>query len=260
MPHVRLSAADWSFAANFPSPEQYYRVLKSLGYEAAEMVEPGRRAAAKAAGLRLLNIAGPSNLNRAHELEKNIAALKSAIADAAAAGLEQLIVFSGNRGQAPGEPAITDDAGRRACIAALKGAATEAERARLVMTLEVFNQFDHPDYQCDSGAFAFDVARGVSSPAVKVLYDLYHMDRMKEDVADQVVGNLSYVAHLHVAASPTRTAPTESSLPDYASIVRKIVAAGYRGFWGMEFSVRGDAMTELRESAALFQRWSGEPG
>ena len=256
MPQIRLSAADWSFAGKFPSPEQYYRTLKELGYEAAEMVEPARRAAAKSAGLRLLNIAGPSDLNRMHELDKNITAPRSAIADAAAGGLSQLIVFSGNRGQGPGAPAIADDAGRRACIAALKGAAGDAERAGIVMTLEVFNQFDHPDYQCDSGAFAFDVVRGVSSAAVKVLYDLYHMDRMKEDVAEQVVANLPLVAHLHVAASPERIMPTESSLPDYASIVRKIVAAGYRGYWGMEFGVRGDAATELRESAARFRKWA----
>jgi hydroxypyruvate isomerase len=253
---IHLSAADWCYVGKAASAAEYYRGLKELGYDAAEMVEPAHRAAAKAAGLRLLNIAGPWNINRAHELEKNIAVLKSSIADTAAAGYEQLIVLSGNRGQGPGQPPIPDDAGRRACSAALKGAAASAEKAGIVLTLEVFNQFDHPDYQCDSGPFAFDVVREVSSPAVKVLYDLYHMARMGEDVIEQVVRNLPYVAHLHVAATPKRDLPTAQSQPDYVKIVKAIAAAGYAGFWGMEFLPQSDVLTELRQSATLFRQWS----
>jgi hydroxypyruvate isomerase len=253
---IHLSAADWCYVGKAASAEAYYQGLKELGYEAAEMVEPAHCTAAKSAGLRLLNIAGPWNINRAHELEKNIEVLKTSIAATAAAGYEQLIVLSGNRGQGPDQPAIPDDAGRRACVAALKGAAASAEKAGIVLTLEVFNQFDHPDYQCDSGPFAFDVTREVSSPAVKVLYDLYHMARMGEDVIDQALRNLPYIGHLHIAATPNRDLPTAESQPDYAKIVKAITAAGYTGFWGMEFIPRSEVLGELRQAATLFKQWS----
>jgi len=243
-----LSAADWCFVRTDDDAARYYHRLTESGYAAAEMVPPQRRPMARAAGLRLLNFAGASALNRAENRSKAVGQMRDEIAQMAAEGIEQLIVFSGNR--AAQDPAV----GIVNCIAALKQVAADAERAGIVLTFEVFNTFDHPDYDADNGDYGFAVARGVSSPAVKVLYDLYHMHRMGEDVAAKVIANLEYVAHLHVAGSPKRDFPGEKQAIDYAKFVRSIHAAGYRGAWGMEFlpTVGADAGEELGRAARLF--------
>ena len=248
-----LSAADWCFVKPADDAARYYRRLAESGYAAAEMVPPERRVLARAAGLRLLNFAGAGGLNRAENRATVIGQMRQQIAQMAAEGIEQLIVFSGNRaGQSP-------DIGIANCIAALKEVASDAERAGIVLTFEVFNTFDHPDYDADHGDYAFAVARAVSSPAVKVLYDLYHMQRMGEDVAAKVIANLEYVAHLHVAGSPTRGFPGTDQSPDYAAVVRSIHGAGYRGAWGMEFlpGAGNDAGEMLDRAARLFRGYLG---
>ena len=50
------------------------------------------------------------------------------------------------------------------------------------ISFEVFNRFDHPDYVADNSAFAYDVVTRVNSKSLRVLYDIYHMLRMEEDV------------------------------------------------------------------------------
>ena len=177
--------------------------------------------------------------------------IREQIAQLAAEKIGQLIVFSGNRrGQNPTE-------GIASCITALKHVAPDAEAAGVVLTLEVFNTFDHADYDADHSDYAFEVAQAVSSPAVKVLYDLYHMYRMGEDVAGKVIANLEYVAHLHIAGSPKRDFPGDQQSMDYRDIVRRIHRAGYRGAWGMEFLLDADTQANeaLDRAARLFRSY-----
>jgi hydroxypyruvate isomerase len=247
-----LSAADWCFIKPEDDAVRYYQQLAKYGYTAAEMVPPERRAIARAAGLHLLNIAGAGNLNRATNRAKAVSEMRQQIAELSAEGIAQLIVFSGKRdGQDP-------SVGIANCIAALQDVAADAERANVMLTFEVFNTFDHPDYDADNSNFGFDVARGVSSPAVKVLYDLYHMHRMGEDVTAAVTANLEFVGHLHVAGSPKRDFPGDQQSLDYGKVVQQIHKAGYRGTWGMEFlpADAANVALELNRAANLFRNYS----
>jgi hydroxypyruvate isomerase len=92
---------------------------------------------------------------------------------------------------------------------------------------------------------------------VKVLYDLYHMHRMGEDVSARVIANLEYVAHLHIAGSPQRDFPGDQQSIDYLSIVRSIHQAGYRGAWGMEFlpDAEADVNETLDAAARVFRSY-----
>ena len=251
---LQLSMADWSFFKGIHDAAQFYRSLRGFGYSAAEMVDPARQDIALAAGLKLLNMTCrnfPGLMNHAEQREQAIADMRNDIQIAAARGIGQLIILSGNR------KGLDDAAGQRNCINAIKAVAAEAEKAGVVLTLEVFNRYDHPDYQADNSAFAFNVVRAVSSPAVRVLYDLYHMHRMGEDVATVVVRNLPWIAHLHVAGSPNRDFPGNGQEMDYRQIVRTIHQAGYRGFWGMEFLPARPPLDELADAAKLFQSLAG---
>lgn len=255
---LSLSASEWSFLTEDGDPAGLYRGMKACGYNAIEMPTRANREAARAAGLEVLNIAGPgmqggTQLNRDSDHAELVPKLRGCLEDAAVARIPQVIFFSGNRA------GIADDAGRDACIRGAKALAPDAERLGVTLTLEVLNRFDHPDYQADSTAFALDVVRGVSSPNVKLLYDIYHMDRMGEPVLDDIVKHLPYIEHLHVAGSPERDQPSSDQRIDYAALVRRALDAGYTGHWGMEFLPANDPLIALDQAGRLFQSYARMP-
>jgi len=250
MPQLLLSAPDWCFYKDQPDPAAYYRKLKSLGIAGVEMVDPSRWEHACAAGLSILNQSGPGmtrGLNRTAHHAELLPEIRALIAKAAAAKIPHVIVFSGNReGQ-------DDHEGERNVITALKALAPEAERAGVTLIFEMLCAQNHPDYQADHSSYGFDVVNAVGSPAVKVLYDIYHMSRMGEDVVRDVATHRDIIAHLHTAESPKRSVPHRDGEIKYGSIVDAITRTGYDGYWGLEFVPQGDVMAEIQQAVATFR-------
>jgi hydroxypyruvate isomerase len=253
MPRLRHSAADWCFFNPQYDAAKYYRSLKDIGYHGVEMVEPERFDAARAAGLEIVNLSGPGKergLNDPANHAELMPEIRRVMALAGANGIRQVIVFAGNRG-------TVDDATGLANVAtALRTLAPEAQRLGVTLAFEMFNTFDHPGYMADNSAFGFELARQVGSPSVKVLFDIYHMFRMGEDVHAQLVENLHLVSHIHTAASPKRNRPGPTGAIPYQQIVRHVHAAGYRGYWGHEFLPAADSVKELQMVFDQFEEWA----
>lgn len=250
---IKLSAADWCFVRPEDDPVDYYRKVKELGYLGIEMAAPERWSAVKETGLSLINIIGPGmqdGLNRIKNHARLIDEIGKLLEIAQMQKIDHVIIFSGNRaGQ-------LDMEGLENTISALKQLARKAEATRVTLACEVLNSFDHEDYQADHSAYAFELVKAVSSPFVKVLYDIYHMGRMGENVRRDVLENLEFIHHLHVAGSPKRDFPGEGQEIDYPLLVRDIHRAGYRGYWGQEFIPGEDRFGELKRVADLFQSYA----
>lgn len=246
MADICLSAADWCFYRETYVPEEYYRRLAALGIAAAEMVDPARMPAARAAGMPLLTLGAPGmtqGLNRRENHDALLPQLRQAILDTKAAGAPYLIVFSGNR------DGVSDEAGLANCIDGYRVLAPVAENAGVTLLFEMLCAYDHPGYQADRSAFGFTVAGEVASPAMKVVYDIYHMHRMGEDVLGDILGNLDLIAHLHLAESPRRSVLAPGGEIDYPAIIPAVQDAGYQGYWGLEFIPQGDPLEELARAA-----------
>ncbi len=243
----KLSAPDWCFLKPGVEPAAHYARLKALGYGAVEMTKPEHRAAARAAGLEVINLSGPGmqrGLNRREHHAELLPQIRACIAEAAAERIGQVIVFSGNRDcQREGE-------GRANCIAALRDLAPDAARAGVVLILEMLNSFDHRDYQADRSDYGFAVVKAVGSPAVRALYDVFHMVKMGDDPQADLAANLPLVAHIHLAEVPARTTPLPEGRIAHRALARQVAAAGYRGWWGMEFCTDGDVYAELEKAKA----------
>lgn len=205
-------------------------------------------------GLRVVNLCGPgmegASLNREADHEALLPKLEATIEEARSRGVGQVIVFSGNR-------AGTSDADATDAMArGLRALLPSAERAGVVLTLEVLCKYDHPDYQADNTAFAAGVVERVDSPHVRLLYDIYHMHRMEEEVGRVVLDRLDMIAHLHIAGSPKRDLPGADQAIDYEPLVKSVLDAGYSGQWGFEFMpVGGDPVRELDEARRRFDAW-----
>jgi hydroxypyruvate isomerase len=250
MKRIKFSAADWCFVGKSGlDPATYYGELRRIGYEAVEMTWAGHRAAAHAAGLEVINLCGPGmqkGLNRLENHAELLPQIRQSIAEAGQDRIPYVILFSGNRaGQ-------SDSEGIKNCIVGIEQVVGDASQAGVTLLFEMLNSFEHPDYQADSSKYGLEIVKRINSPALKVVYDIYHMERMGEDSVKDVTGNLSLCPHLHVAESPARTRPLADGKISYREIVGKIVRAGYAGYWGMEFLPGPDVIGDLRAALTEF--------
>jgi len=248
---VKHSAADWCYLERSGlSPAEYYRQLRAAGFTGVEMVAPPHRALARAAGLQLVTQSVPDlerGLNHRAHHEWLIPEIHAAIDDAHANQVQHLIVFSGRRA------ALSEAQGIAACVDGLRSVAAHAETTGVTVLLEVLNEFDHTDQQCSRMAFARPVIEAVGSRAVKMLYDLYHGERMGDDLTTWDAATVGLIGHIHVAASEARSRPRPGTAPDYPALIPAIIAAGYQGFWGHEYFPGTDVVADLSACRAHLQ-------
>jgi len=254
MMNLLQSVPDWCFFKEGMDAPSYYARVKSLGFGGVELVDPKRWGAARAAGLPIVTMSAPGMMDGANK-ERNrtsiLGQIRESLSTASANGIPIVIVFSGSRqGQDEGE-------GLRQCMTVFKELSGDAERLGVTLAFEMLNSIDHGDYMADSSRFGFDLAEAVGSHRFKILYDIYHMHRMGEDVMADILGHLSSIAHIHVAGSPRRDFPGTEQEIDYANIVKRVSVAGYKGFWGQEFVPTGkDPFSELESAGRLFSRYA----
>ncbi len=249
---IRQSFAWWAFtAAREIDPATLLREAAAAGAQGVEMLPEALWPVARDAGLSIVTLTG-------HTLERgfNDRSLHAALADevrrnidtAAAGGCEAVIVFSGNRiGDGADEPAI------QACIEGLAPVVAHAEAAGVRLLMELLNsKVDHPGHQCDRTAFGADVVRGVGSPALRLLYDGYHMQLMEGDLSRTIQANFDLIGHIHTAGAPGRRDldnRQEINWPAIAGLLRHL---GYRQWVGHEFVPRGEPVPALRAALAQF--------
>ncbi len=82
---------------------------------------------------------------------------------------------------------------------------------------------------------AFEIARKINDPRIKVLYDIYHMQVMEGDVVRRITNNIDLVGHLHIAGNPGRNEFFIGEL-DYYNIIELIDDAKYEGYFGLEYA------------------------
>ena len=87
-----------------------------------------------------------------------VASYEAVIPQVAAAGLTNLICFSGKRN------GLTDLQGWENCEKGLKRLMPLAEKHNVVLTMELLNSVGHKDYQCDHTVWGVELCRRVGSP------------------------------------------------------------------------------------------------
>ena len=171
--------------------------------------------------------------------------LEVALPLAARAGVPNLITMFGNR-----DPARDDRAAIDSCIAGLAKIAPLAEESRVTICVELLNsRIDHPGYQGDHTAFGVAVMKGVNSPRVKLLYDIYHMQIMEGDVIRTIRDNIQWIGHFHTGGVPGRHEIDGSQELNYHAIANAIADQGYTGYLAHEFiPTRADGFVSLADA------------
>jgi len=220
---------------------------KSIGYRSVELLSEKEWEVPKKHGLECAMANGfgtiPVGFNRPDNHDKLVADAERMIPLVAAAGVPNIVVFSGNRA------GLSDGEGIANCIAGLKRVTPTAERHNVTLCLEMLNsKVDHKDYQADHTAWAVQVVQGVNSPRLRLLYDIYHMQIMDGDVIATIRANAGHIAHFHTGGVPGRAEIDDTQELNYRRVMQAIADLGFTGFVGQEFVPKRDPLSSLKQA------------
>jgi hydroxypyruvate isomerase len=249
----RHSVTRWPF--NKFTVDELARMARELRIDSVELLEPEEWAIARKHGLTCAmgyaTVPEPRTrltrgFNRVEHHAWLIPAYERTIPLAAAAGIPNLICFSGNR------EGLSDEQGLEHCAHGLKPLMPAAERHGVTICMELLNsKVDHPDYQCDRTAWGVALAQRVGSERFKLLYDIYHMQIMEGDVIRTIRDNSAYIGHYHTAGVPGRHEIDATQELNYPAIMRAIRDSGFTGFVAQEFIPTRDPRTSLAEAVEI---------
>lgn len=92
-------------------------------------------------------------------------------------------------------------------VEALRAGASLAERAGVKLVLEPLNTIDNPGYAAGDLETALGVLQRVGSPAVRLLFDFYHLGLSEPDLLAALERAAPYVDHVQLADLPGRHEP-----------------------------------------------------
>ena len=242
---LKQSTARWCYA-KIPV-DDLCRQAADIGLSGIDLVEPEDWPTVRKYGLVPTITQGkakiPDGWNRVESHDRLEQELRERIARAAEAKVPNVITFSGNR---KGQP---DEEGKANCILGLRRVKQYAEDAGVTICLELLNsRINHPDYQCDHTAWGVDVIKGVGSPRVKLLYDIYHMQIMEGDVVHTIRENIQYIGHFHTGGVPGRHELDGTQELHWRTIAQTVADLKFDGFFAHEFVPIRDPITSLREA------------
>jgi hydroxypyruvate isomerase len=127
-----------------------------------------------------------------------------------------------------------------------------ARASGVMMLLEPLNTvLDHRGCFLNSSGVGLEIVRQVASPQVSLLYDIYHMSRMGEDVLAEIERNWPWIGHLHVADIPGRHQPGRGRI-DYRAVIQLLKRIKYDGLVGMEFFPLGPDQAAAQAPLEIF--------
>ncbi|MBB1272486.1 TIM barrel protein [Psychromonas sp. SR45-3] len=124
---------------------------------------------------------------------------------------------------------------KQSLIDGLTAAALLLEAADMTLVVEPLNErIDHPGYYLIKSAEAFNIIKQVSSPKVKVLFDIYHQQISEGNIINNIRENIDYIGHFHAAGHPGRHELQRGEI-NYPEIFSAIKQTNFSGYIGLEY-------------------------
>lgn len=261
---VKQVIAAWPFMAAGPkwSPEAFLQHAKSLGVSGVELFPVEHWGLLKKHGLVCAAtkshtfIRGMNNKNHHAEC---FSVLESAIDATSAAGFPNVMTFTGlaDTSMEKNGSKVSAEEGMKNCIEGYKKMARIAEKKKVSMVLEPLNSLvsenmkGHPGYQGDHVDYCMEIIKAVSSPALRLLFDVYHIQIMDGNIIGNIKKYIEYIGHVQVAGVPGRGEIGDQQEINYATVMRSLVAEGYEGYVGHEWIPTGDPLKGLKEAVDI---------
>ena len=128
----------------------------------------------------------------------------------------------------------------------LKSLAVIAEAANITLLLEALNTVvDHPGNFLTFTKDAAELIRVVNSSNVKILYDIYHMQIMEDNLIETLKSYIDAIGYIHVADVPGRHEPGTGEI-NFANVMTVLKELDYDGVVGFELDPERDSATAAR--------------
>lgn len=246
--------------------EKICRVAVDLGVPAVEAVSPADFPLLRRYGL--VSALTTSHLfvrgmNNPRHWDECLSKLGTAIEANAEAGFPNVVTFAGfsdttvPEAGAPAGSRVTREQGIHNCVEGYKKIVGHAEKKKVTLCLEPLNSREaagmkgHPGYQGDHIDFCIEVIDKVGSPALKLLFDAYHVQIMDGDLIRRIRSLGGRIGHVQVAGNPGRGEPDATQEINYPPVMRALLESGYDGYVGLEFIPVRDALQSLTDAVAL---------
>lgn len=243
--NIHHSVSQWCYG-DIPL-EDFAIACKDMGIESIELLKENDWPVVTKAGLKCAvgyatDWGIPKGFNRRENHEKLIADFEAMIPKAAAAGVPNLICFSGNR------EGMNDNEGMINCAIGLRKLMPAAEKHGVTILMELLNSYGHKDYQCDKTSWGAALAEMVGSERFKLLYDIYHMQIMEGNIIENIKKYIRHIGHIHTGGVPGRHELDETQELYYPAIMQALVKTGYKGYVGQEFvPAQKDKLASLKK-------------
>jgi hydroxypyruvate isomerase len=159
-------------------------------------------------------------------IDKMVKDCKEAIEVAKRCNAKWMTVVPGNY-----ERSLSHDMQTANVITALRKAAEILQPHGLVMVLEPLS--DNADLFLRHSHQTYMICKAVNSPACKILFDMYHMQRNEGDIINNINKCWDEIGYFQIGDNPGRNEPTTGEM-NYRNIFKHIYNKGYRGILGME--------------------------
>jgi hydroxypyruvate isomerase len=119
----------------------------------------------------------------------------------------------------------------------VRQAARSAVGTGLILLLEPINQRDRPGYLVSHSDEMAGIIERIGEPNVRMLFDIYHVQIMEGDLTRRMQRHRDLIAHVQVAAIPSRAEPDEGEV-SLAGVFRALESIAYGGLIGLEYHPR----------------------
>jgi hydroxypyruvate isomerase len=166
------------------------------------------------------------------QLEKDIRPFIDSVADA---GVKQFISIGGQRRNMPYEQAADN------AVAFLNRIKSQLEDRGVTLAIENMNNrrldpnFGRADQTFGRWAWGVGVCERVNSQNVKLVCDLYHLQIMDGDIAQNIRDTIQWIAHFHTAGVPSRNEIDFSQEMNYRYIAEVIADTPFTGYVSHEW-------------------------
>lgn len=261
---IKQVVAAWPFMATGPKwkPEEFLQNVHSLGVAGVELFPVENWALLKpyqmvcAATKSHTFVRGMNNKNHHPECFQ---ALEKAMEATSAAGFPNVMTFTGlaDTSSEPNGSMVSPEEGMKNCIEGYKKMAKIAEKYNVSMILEPLNSKvaenmkGHPGYQGDHIDYCIEIVKAVSSPGLKLLFDVYHIQIMDGNIIHHIDKYYEYIGHVQIAGVPGRGEVGYNQEINYKAVMKALLANGYEGYVGHEWIPTEDALKGLKEAVDI---------
>jgi hydroxypyruvate isomerase len=92
---------------------------------------------------------------------------------------------------------------------------------------------DSPDLYLRTSEQTYMICKAVNSPACKILYDIYHMQKNEGNLIQNIGLTWEEIGYIQIGDNPGRNEPTTGEI-NYKNVFKYIYDKEFKGILGME--------------------------